>query len=131
VSRLGEAFDGGQAVVPLRGEVGHGPGGLVEAVGFDQVENLSTLLAPADQPGLLEHHEMLGDRLAGEGHLAGQPAGAALTVADQQVEHPAARRVADGRPQLVIDLRHPVWRTVGTPARRSRNSPHPSRCSSA
>jgi hypothetical protein len=96
VSRLGEAFDGGQAVVPLRGEVGHGPGGLVEAVGFDLVENLSPLLAPADQPGLLEHHEMFGDRLAGEGHVAGQPAGADLTVADQQVEHPAARRVADG-----------------------------------
>jgi hypothetical protein len=59
VGRFGQALDGGQAPVPLRGEVGHGPGGLVEAVGLDLVEHLSTLLAPADQPGLLQHHEML------------------------------------------------------------------------
>src|SRR5437763_294130 len=78
------------------------------AVGFYLVENLSTLLAPADQPGLFEHDQVLGDRLAGEGHVAGQPAGADLTVAHEEVEHPATRRVADGRPQLVIGLRrHP------------------------
>jgi len=131
VRRFGEPFDRGEPPVPFCGEVTHGPGGLVQAAGFYLVKNLPALLAPADQPGLFEHGQMLGDRLTLERHAAGQPAGTDLTVADQQVEHPAARRVADGRPQLVIDLRHPVWRTVGTPARRSRNSPHPSRCSSA
>ena len=46
--------------------------------------------APADQPGPFEYDQMLGHRLAGEGHLAGQPTGADVTVADEEVEDPAA-----------------------------------------
>ena len=73
-------------------------GGLVKTVGLHLVEDLPALLAPADQPGLFEHDQMLGDRLAGEGHPPGQPAGADLAVADEKVEDPAARWVGDGRP---------------------------------
>src|ERR1019366_7429217 len=62
VRGFGEPFDRGQAPVPLGGEVGHGPGGLVETAGLYLVENLPALLAPADQPGLFEHGQMLGDR---------------------------------------------------------------------
>src|SRR5450755_187786 len=132
VCRFGEPFDRAQAPVPLGSEVSHGPSGLVETAGFYPVENLPTLLAPADQPGLFEHDQMLGDRLAGEGHVASQPAGADVTVADQEVEHPATRRVADGRPQLVIGLRrHPDWRFASNVARRSRYSAQTPRCSSA
>src|ERR1019366_4146819 len=76
VRRFGEPFDRAESPVPLRGEVSHGPGGLVETVGLDLVEDLPALLAPADQPGLFEHDQMFGDRLAREGHVAGQPAGA-------------------------------------------------------
>src|SRR5262249_43600604 len=126
VRGFGEPFDRGQPPVPLGGELGHGPGGLVEAAGFDLVEHFPALLAPADQPGPLEHDQMLGDRLAGERHPPGQPAGADLTVADQQVQDPAARRVADGRPQLVIGWhRHPGWRFASNVARRSRYPPQP------
>src|SRR5215469_11006546 len=100
-----EPFDRGEPPVPLGGELSHGPGGLVEAAGFYPVENLPALFAPTDQPGPFEHGQVLGDGLAGERHPSGQPAGAYLTVADQQVEQLAARRVGDGRPQLVIDLR--------------------------
>ena len=45
---FGQPFDGGESPVPLRGEVRHGPSGLVKSVGFYLVENLSTLLAPTD-----------------------------------------------------------------------------------
>src|ERR1022692_780612 len=132
VRRFGEPFDRAESPVPLRGEVSHGPGGLVETVGFYLVEDLPALLAPTDQPGLFEHGQMFGDRLAREGHVAGQPAGADVTVADEEVEDPATRWVGDGRPQLVIGLRrHPDWHFASMWARRSRNSAQPPRCSPA
>src|SRR5215472_3431679 len=71
VRGFGEPFDRGQAPVPLGGELGHGPGGLVEAAGLDLVEDLPALLAPADQPGPLEHDQMLADGLAGERYPPG------------------------------------------------------------
>ena len=70
----------------------------------DQVENLPTLFAPLVQSCLFEHDQCLGDRLARERHLPGQPAGAGITIADEQVEHPTTRGVGDRRPQLVIGL---------------------------
>ena len=65
---FGEPLDGAEPPVPLRGKVGHGPSGLVQAVGFNLVEDLSTLFAPADQAGLFQDDQMFGDRLAGERH---------------------------------------------------------------
>src|SRR5580700_7400271 len=44
---FGEPLDHGQAPVPLGGDLGHGPGGLVEALGLHLAENLPALLAPA------------------------------------------------------------------------------------
>jgi hypothetical protein len=98
VGGFGEPFDGVESPVPLAGELGHRPGGLVEAFGVHLVENLPTLFAAADQPGLFEYDEVLGDRLAGERDSPGQPAGARLTSADKEVQDPTARRVADRRP---------------------------------
>src|ERR1022692_443958 len=132
VRRFGEPFDRGEPPVPPRGEVSHGPGGLVETAGFYLVENLPALLAPADQPGLFKHGQMLGDRLAGERHAASQPAGADVTVADEEVEYPATRRGGDGRAQLPAGLRrHPDWRFASRPASRSRYSAQPPWCSAA
>ena len=34
--------------------------------GLHVVEHLPALFAPGDQPGLFEHDQMFGDRLAGE-----------------------------------------------------------------
>jgi hypothetical protein len=65
VGGFGEPFDSVESPVPLTGELGHRPGGLVEAFGVYLVENLPTLFAAADQPGLFEYDEVLGDRLAG------------------------------------------------------------------
>ena len=79
VGGFGEALDGVEPPIPLPGDLGHRPGGLVEAVGVDPVEDLAALLSPADQPGLFEHDQVLGDGLAGEGDLARQRAGAGLT----------------------------------------------------
>ena len=103
-----------------------------EATGFYLVEDFPALFAAADQPGPFEHDQVLGDGLAGERHPSGQPAGAYRAVADQQVEDVAARRVSDGRPQLVIGLRsHPEWRFASSVTSRSRYSTQPSLCSSA
>src|SRR5215475_6767373 len=99
---FGEPLDRAEPQVPLGGEPGHGPAGLIEAVGLDLVEDFPALFAPADQPGSFEHDQVLGHGLAGKRHLSRQPAGAYLAVADQQVKDLPARRVADGRPELVI-----------------------------
>ncbi len=116
----------------MGGELGHRPGGLVEAAGFYLVEDFPALFAAADQPGPFEHDQVLRDGLAGKRHPFGQPAGADLAVADQEVEDLAAGRIADGRPQLVIGLRcHVGYRFARSVARRSRNSPQPPLCSSA
>src|SRR6201996_7743978 len=132
VGGFGEAFDRAEALVPAGGEIGHGLGGLVETAGLHLVEDLAAVLAPADQAGLFENGQVLGHRLAGEGHLAGQPAGADVTVADEEVEDPAAGRVRERRPQLVIGLRaHADQRFATTTVRRSRKSPQPARCSPA
>jgi hypothetical protein len=96
VGGLRKPFDRGEPAVPLRGQVSHGPGGLVEAVCFYLEENLPTLLAPGDQASLFEHGQMFGDGLAGERDVASQPAGADAIVGDEKVEDPATRRVADG-----------------------------------
>ncbi len=110
VCGFGEPSDHAEPPVPLGGELGHGPGGQVEAAGFYLIEHFPALLASADQPGPFEHDQMLGDGLAGERYPLGQPAGAYLAVADQEVENLAARRFGDGRPQLVIGLRwHLRW----------------------
>src|ERR1700761_3720336 len=71
-----EPLDRDKSPVPLGGDLGHGPGGLVEAVGLYLVKHLPALLAPTDQPGLFKHGQVLGDGLAGERHPPGQPAGA-------------------------------------------------------
>src|SRR5580700_5376050 len=76
VRSFSEPFDRGQPPVPLRGELRHGPDGLVETAGFHLVENLPALFPAADQPGPFEHDQMLGDGLAGERDPSGQPAGA-------------------------------------------------------
>jgi hypothetical protein len=88
VGGLGESFDGVEPPIPFPGDLGHGPAGLVEAVDIDPEEDLAALLSATDQPGVLEHDQVLGDGLAGEGNPARQPTGAGLTPLDKEVEHP-------------------------------------------
>src|SRR5689334_22977545 len=73
VRGFGETLDRGKPPVPLGGELRHGPGRLVEAIGLYLVENLPALLAPADQSGPFEHDQVLGDGLTGERHPPSQP----------------------------------------------------------
>ena len=61
-------------------------------------------LPPVDQPGVLEHDEVLGDGLAGEGDLVGQRAGGRLTPLDEEIEHATTGGVGDRRPQVVVGL---------------------------
>ena len=92
---LYDLWNGALEQHPIRGDFGVKPYYLLQCIALR----------------LGEHGLMLGDRLAGERHPPGQPAGADVTVADQEVEDPAAGRVGDGRSQLLIGRRrHPGWR---------------------
>lgn len=122
---FGQPLDRREASIPLPGEISHGSTRLVEAVGFYLEEDLSTLFASTDQPGVFEYDEMLGNRLAGEGNVASQRPCTGLTVADEEVEDSATRRVGDSRPQLVINLHRHLDGFVRTPTKRSSNSAHP------
>jgi hypothetical protein len=100
VRGLGEPLDGVQSAIPLPDELGHGAGGLIQAVCIHLVENLPTLLAAVDQPGVLEHDQVLGDRLARDRHLVGQPAGVRFTPADDEMPVPGAVCRAVARPAV-------------------------------
>ena len=51
-----------------------------------------------------EHGEVLGDRLPADRELLAERGRRPVSVDQQQVEHPAPGRVADRRPQLVVDV---------------------------
>jgi hypothetical protein len=116
VDGFGEAFDGVEALIPLPGDLGHRPGGLVESVGLYAIEHLAALRSPADQPRRFEHDQVLGDGLTAEGDVVRQPAGTGLTPLNEQIEHAATRRLGNRRPQVVVRLgRHALTplRTLG------------------
>jgi len=126
VRRLGQTLDCRETPIPLLSEFSHSPTRLFEALGFYLEEDLSTLFTAADQPGVFEDDKMLGNRLAGEGHVASQRPCTGLTVADQEVEDSATRWIGDGRPQLVIDLHRHLDGFAWMSTRRFRNSAQPS-----
>jgi hypothetical protein len=103
--RFRESFQPVESPVPLPRQLGHRPGGFIEAIGFNVEENLAALFAAADQSSVLEDDEMLGDRLPGERDPAGHSARTRLTAPDEMVENPAPRRIGDSRPQVVVGLR--------------------------
>jgi hypothetical protein len=61
---FGQPLDRRETPIPLLGEISHSSTRLVQAVGFNLVEDLSTLFTPTDQSGVFEYDEMLGNRLA-------------------------------------------------------------------
>jgi len=104
VGGFGEALYRVEPPIPLVGDFDHGPGGLVEAVGIYPVEDLAALLSAADQLGLFEHDQVLGDGLTGKGDLARQPTGAGLTPPDEEIEHPTTGGISDRCPKVVVGL---------------------------
>ena len=74
--------------VALGGELGHGPGGLVEVFGFsDPGSTPPGPVPPLDQPVPVEHAPGAWRRPACTNwRFSGQPAGADRAVADQEVE---------------------------------------------
>ena len=96
---------------PTVGELVGGPGelGVVDAVAA-----LPTGGGAVDESDAVEHREVLGDGLAGDRQLLAQRRGGAGAVGQQEVEQPATGRIADGRPQVVVDGgRHAATSTVG------------------
>ena len=55
------------------------------------------------EPDPVEDAEVLGHRLSGHRQLVAQGGGRAAAFVQQQVEHPAAGRVPDRRPEVVVD----------------------------
>ena len=92
---LGDASDAAEPTVPAgadAGELGGGPGELVVV---DAVAAFATGGDAVDEARPVEHGEVLGDGLAGDGQLLAQRGGRGGAVAEQQVEHPAPGRIAD------------------------------------
>ena len=101
--RLGDALDAAQPAVPGgadRGELRDGPGELGVV---DLVAPLAPAGAPCTRPDAVEHAEVLGHGLAGDRQLLAERGGGAVAVGEQEVEHPAPGRVADRRPEVVVD----------------------------
>ena len=87
-------------VGPDRCQLLGGPGELGVV---DPVATLPAGGGAVDEPDPVEHGQVLGHGLAGDRQLIAQRGGGAVAVDQQEVEHPAAGRVAHRRPQLVVD----------------------------
>src|SRR5262249_53216235 len=55
------------------------------------------------QADAVEHTEVLGDRLPGDGQPRAERGRRTARVGQEQIEHPSAGRVTDRGPELVID----------------------------
>ena len=111
---LGDAGDATQPAVPAGADGGELLGGPGELGVVDAVAALATGGGAVDEARSVEHREVLGHGLAGDRQLLAQRGGRRRAVDQQEVEHPAPGRVADGRPQLVVDGgRHDATPTVG------------------
>jgi hypothetical protein len=106
LDRLGDLPDAAQSGIPRRadgGELGDGAGelGVVDPI---------PLLAPddrgMDESGAVEDVEVLGDGLSRDREVFAQTRGRASAVAEQPIEQATPRRIAEGRPQVVVDDDH-------------------------
>ena len=80
----------------------------------DPVTALAARGGAVDEPDPVEHGEVPGHRLARDRQLLAEGRSRPLTVDEQEVEHPAPRRVSDRGPQRVVDDgRHDATPTVG------------------
>src|SRR5674476_1009690 len=82
------------------------PGDLAERCGVELMERVAALPVPQDQPGVLQHVKMLGDRLpaGGEAVLHGE-AGAEL---EERLPVPVHQLVEDRSPGGVREGLEPV-----------------------
>ena len=83
---------------------------LAELRVVDAVPHLPSDRGDRHQTGAIEHSEVLRHRLASHGQLLAEAGGRRLAADEEQVEHPAPGRVAERRPEVVVDLerRHHV-----------------------
>ena len=115
LDRLGDPLDPLQPGVPGgadRGQLRDGSGelGVVDAVAL-----LPARRGRPHHRHPVEDVEMLRHRLPGDRQLLAQRGGGAVAVGEQQVEDPSPGRVADRRPEVVVDALRDAGRHGRTP----------------
>src|SRR6476646_6130645 len=106
LDRLGDPLDPLQAGVPRRGDRVELRDGASQLRVVDAVALLPSRGRGPHQCHSVEDGEVLGDCLSGHRQLVGQGGRRAAAVDQQQIEHSPTRRVADRRPQVVVDPLH-------------------------
>src|SRR3954452_1303442 len=103
LDRLGDPLDAVESGVPGRSDRGE----LLDSSRELLVVHVVPLLPPVrrgvHQADPVEHAEVLGHRLPGDRQLLAEARRRARAAREQQVEHPPAGRVADGRPEGGVD----------------------------
>ena len=91
-----------QPLVPVRADLGHPAHRVHQRRGRERVARLAALAARLDEPGALQRREVLGDGLAGDRQLAGEPRGGQLRPLRRPSAGPrgASGRRARRRPRL-------------------------------
>src|SRR3954468_12600873 len=103
LDRLGDPLDPLQAGVPCRADRGQLGDGASQLCRVHAVALLPAGRCGADKVDAIEDREMLGHSLSGDRQLIAQRGRCSTAVDEQQIEHPPPRRVADRRPQVVVD----------------------------
>ena len=91
-----------EPLVPVGADLGHPVHRVHQRRGRERVARLAALAARLDEPGLLQRREVLGDGLARDRQLAGQPRGGQLRPLARPSAGPpgASGRRARRRPRL-------------------------------
>ena len=84
-----------QPLVPLGADLGHPAHRVHQRRGGQRVARLAALATRLDEPGAVERGEVLGDGLAGDRQLAGEPRGGQLRPLGDRAQDLAARRVGE------------------------------------
>src|SRR4051794_18971144 len=105
LDRLGDVLDAPQPGVPGSTDRRQLRGSATELGVVDPVPLLAAYWSSSYEGSALQDNEVLGDTLSGHGQLLTQVRGGAVAGGEQQIEDPAPRRVADRRPEVVVDGR--------------------------
>src|SRR4051794_20232813 len=90
-----------QSLVPARPDLGHPVERIHQRRRGDRVARLAALAARLHQTGLLERAEVLGDGLARDRQLAGEPRGGQLRPLGDRAQDLAARRIGKREEDVV------------------------------
>jgi len=103
LDRLGDPLDPLQSGVPCGADRGQLSDSARQLRLVDPVALLAADRRHSDQRDAVEHREVLGHRLPGDRQLVAQSRRRATAVGEEEIDHASPGRVADRRPQVVVD----------------------------